>query len=190
MMTTIGLILRSVPTWLYASILLIGGALYYGHHERVGGEETIAAKWKEDTLAKDLAEEQAVNAAVAKALASNEVIRVKQEASHAKQVKDYEDYIALHMPKVAANRAAIVNAGGLRLPKTVCAAADGSAIARSTQAKNAGQGNGSSDDSFKLPSGIEEGLLNLATRADIEMTQLEAKLRMAQQFALDNGFAK
>lgn len=121
--------------------------------------------------------------AIQKKISENDATLNAQRDLHAKEIQRYENQHKKDTTTISRNRAAVA-AGGLRLPKSAC-----SGVAASTEATDAGQGDGANTDSFELPIGIAEGLYDLEERADREVSELENRLTMCQQFARDNGFA-
>jgi hypothetical protein len=148
-----------------------------------GGGYVVNDHWEAKYNAEKLQMQEEQNAAIQQGISDNAAALADQRKTHKDEIQKYEERHDKDAAEIARNRAAVAN-GGLYLPRSAC-----NQIAGETKATNAGQGNGADQAAFRLPTGIETGLLAIATRADTEASELENRLAMCQQFARDNGFA-
>lgn len=162
-----------------AAVIVVGltAAAAAGHHVGATGVE---ADWTRDKLARELAEKQAVLAAVAK----NEKDRQADLAATRATLANYQRNLNYAEERIVAERAA---ADRMRLrvafPARVCTATGAGQAASPIVADAAG-----ATEEVELPEAVERGLRDLAQGADSETERLRAKVVALQDWARRHGF--
>lgn len=147
-----------------AVLLVLGGLLawFVPSHYREQGRQEVIHKY-----------EEASRIALQERKAEIERLKLEHENTNKLVVADYENKIlVLNERYLAAKR------DGLRLPKIACERSSTTAEAASTERSNEAQ-------SIRLPERIENGLFDIARKAD----EVNAQLSACQAWIKSNGFA-
>jgi len=147
-----------------AVLLALGGFLawWVPSHYREQGRQEVIRKY-----------EEASRIALQERKAQIERLKVQHEATNKIVIADYEARLSvLNERYLAAKR------DGLRLPKTACERL-------ATTAETASTSSSDEAESVRLPARIENGLFDIARKAD----EVNAQLSACQAWIKSNGFA-
>ena len=162
--------LLEIKIIIVAVAMIIIGVLgwYLPNHYRGQGRDEVRAEYAER-----------VRVAIVERNAENEALKQKQALINQKVVEEYENKLRQQKTAYDLRIAAIRNDGGLRVPASAC-----SRFAAKANTESAGRDY--ETISYRLPIRVEDGLFELARKADQVNTQLGA----CQNWIKDNELDK
>jgi len=149
-----------------SSAALIGVAIWVPEHFKEVGRQEVKSQYAE-----------ASRQAIIKRNAEIEALKVQHLEVNKKVMDDYEKQLSDQKISYDKRIATLRNAGGLRLPESAC-----TGLAATPESNSAAKDNDSSG--YRLPERIENGLFDLARKADETVIQL----RSCQKWIKENGF--
>lgn len=174
-MTALFTMLKIVPGWCWALLLIVavamGGEAHGRHAGKAEGMAAVQTKWDKETADRTEAEKKALIDRVNE----NAQIAAKQDADKLKMKVSYEN--ELSQVRAAADRA---HAVGLRVDASIC-----SSFAVRAEADSASGSNDAATGSVALPEPVASDLRALMFEADSVL----ASCRTAQQFIRINEMA-